>query len=57
VLYRIDLSKTVSKWLGETEKILSQIFDLALDSPGYTRSANRRRMKSGDPDQCAAAML
>jgi hypothetical protein len=29
VLYRIDLSKTVSKWLGETEKILSQIFDLA----------------------------
>ena len=28
-LYRIDLSKTVSKWLGETEKILSQIFDLA----------------------------
>jgi SpoVK/Ycf46/Vps4 family AAA+-type ATPase len=31
VLYRIDLSKTVSKWLGETEKILSQIFDLALD--------------------------
>jgi ATPase family associated with various cellular activities (AAA) len=29
VLYRIDLSKTVSKWLGETEKILSRIFDLA----------------------------
>jgi hypothetical protein len=29
VLYRVDLSKTVSKWLGETEKILSQIFDLA----------------------------
>jgi hypothetical protein len=28
-LYRIDLSKTMSKWLGETEKILSQIFDLA----------------------------
>jgi hypothetical protein len=28
-LYRIDLSKTMSKWLGETEKILSHIFDLA----------------------------
>ena len=29
VLYRIDLSKTVSKWLGETEKNLGQIFDQA----------------------------
>lgn len=28
-LYRVDLSKTVSKWLGETEKILNEIFDLA----------------------------
>jgi hypothetical protein len=28
-LYRIDLSATVSKWLGETEKNLSRIFDAA----------------------------
>lgn len=28
-LYRIDLSATVSKWLGETEKNLSRVFDAA----------------------------
>ncbi|MDA1273068.1 MAG: ATP-binding protein [Verrucomicrobia bacterium] len=28
-LYRIDLSATVSKWLGETEKNLARIFDAA----------------------------
>lgn len=28
-LYRIDLSATVSKWIGETEKNLSRIFDAA----------------------------
>ena len=28
-LYRIDLSATVSKWLGETEKNLARVFDAA----------------------------
>ena len=28
-LYRIDLSQVVSKWLGETEKALAQVFDEA----------------------------
>jgi SpoVK/Ycf46/Vps4 family AAA+-type ATPase len=28
-LYRVDLSKTMSKWLGETEKILSHTFNVA----------------------------
>jgi SpoVK/Ycf46/Vps4 family AAA+-type ATPase len=28
-LYRIDLSQVVSKWLGETEKNLAQLFDAA----------------------------
>jgi hypothetical protein len=31
-LYRIDLSQVVSKWLGETEKNLRQIFEAARDS-------------------------
>lgn len=28
-VYRIDLSKVVSKWIGETEKNLASVFDLA----------------------------
>ncbi len=28
-LYQVDLSKVVSKWIGETEKQLSQVFDAA----------------------------
>jgi SpoVK/Ycf46/Vps4 family AAA+-type ATPase len=28
-LYQVDLSKVVSKWIGETEKQLAQIFDAA----------------------------
>ncbi|HEY5928592.1 MAG TPA: ATP-binding protein, partial [Kofleriaceae bacterium] len=30
-LYKVDLSRVVSKWIGETEKNLSQIFDAAED--------------------------
>ncbi|MBL9015443.1 MAG: ATP-binding protein, partial [Myxococcales bacterium] len=30
-LYRVDLSRVVSKWVGETEKNLSQVFDAAED--------------------------
>jgi ATP-dependent 26S proteasome regulatory subunit len=30
-LYRVDLSRVVSKWIGETEKNLSQVFDAAED--------------------------
>jgi SpoVK/Ycf46/Vps4 family AAA+-type ATPase len=30
-LYRIDLSRVVSKWLGETEKNLAEVFDAAED--------------------------
>ncbi|HEY5938870.1 MAG TPA: ATP-binding protein, partial [Kofleriaceae bacterium] len=30
-LYRIDLSRVVSKWLGETEKHLAEVFDAAED--------------------------
>jgi ATPase family protein associated with various cellular activities (AAA) len=30
-LYQVDLSKIVSKWIGETEKQLSQVFDAAED--------------------------
>jgi broad-specificity NMP kinase len=30
-LWRVDLSKIVSKWLGETEKNLSRVFDAAED--------------------------
>lgn len=30
-LYRIDLSQIVSKWIGETEKNLSRVFDRAAD--------------------------
>ncbi len=32
-LYEIDLSRVVSKWLGETEKNLSEVFDAA--EPGH----------------------
>src|SRR5438045_9773062 len=28
-LYQVDLSKVVSKWVGETEKQLSKVFDAA----------------------------
>lgn len=31
-LYRIDLSSVVSKYIGETEKNLSRIFEAARDS-------------------------
>jgi SpoVK/Ycf46/Vps4 family AAA+-type ATPase len=31
-LYRIDLSATVSKWIGETEKNLRRLFDAAEDA-------------------------
>jgi SpoVK/Ycf46/Vps4 family AAA+-type ATPase len=31
-LYRVDLSATLSKWIGETEKNLRRIFDAAEDS-------------------------
>ncbi len=30
-LYRIDVSRVVSKWIGETEKNLAQVFDAAED--------------------------
>jgi SpoVK/Ycf46/Vps4 family AAA+-type ATPase len=30
-LYQVDLSKVMSKWIGETERNLSQIFDAAED--------------------------
>ncbi|HSR95920.1 MAG TPA: ATP-binding protein [Kofleriaceae bacterium] len=30
-LYRVDLSRVVSKWIGETEKNLSEVFDAAED--------------------------
>jgi SpoVK/Ycf46/Vps4 family AAA+-type ATPase len=30
-VYRIDLSRVVSKWIGETEKNLAQVFDAAED--------------------------
>jgi ATP-dependent 26S proteasome regulatory subunit len=30
-LYRVDLARVVSKWLGETEKNLSEVFDAAED--------------------------
>lgn len=30
-LYRVDLSRVVSKWIGETEKNLAQVFDAAED--------------------------
>ncbi len=30
-LYRVDLSKVVSKWVGETEKNLGEVFDAAED--------------------------
>src|SRR5262245_44062974 len=30
-LYQVDLSKVVSKWIGETEKQLSRLFDAAED--------------------------
>jgi SpoVK/Ycf46/Vps4 family AAA+-type ATPase len=33
-LYRIDLSNVVSKWIGETEKNLKQVFDQAESSGG-----------------------
>ena len=33
-LYRIDLSSVVSKWVGETEKNLQQLFNAADDSNG-----------------------
>lgn len=33
-LHRIDLSSVVSKWVGETEKNLQQLFDAADDSNG-----------------------
>ena len=33
-LYRIDLSNVVSKWIGETEKNLKQVFDLAETNGG-----------------------
>ena len=32
-IYEIDLSQVVSKWLGETEKNLSDVFDAA--EPGH----------------------
>src|ERR1700750_2039107 len=32
-IYEIDLSRVVSKWLGETEKNLSEVFDAA--EPGH----------------------
>ena len=30
-LYRVDLSRVVSKWIGETEKNLAEVFDAAED--------------------------
>ena len=32
-LFRIDLSRVVGKYIGETEKMLSEVFDAALTSP------------------------
>jgi SpoVK/Ycf46/Vps4 family AAA+-type ATPase len=31
-LYRVDLARVVSKWVGETEKNLARLFDAATDS-------------------------
>ena len=31
VMYRVDLARVVSKWVGETEKNLSEVFDAAED--------------------------
>ena len=39
-LYRIELSKTVSKYIGETEKNLSKIFETATISLNFNTVFN-----------------